>query len=46
MTSWYYFCLFFTQDGDTALTLAASGGHTDVMELVKAGANFDLQNNV
>ena len=46
MTSWYYFWLFFTQDGDTALTLAASGGHTDVMELVKAGANFDLQNNV
>ena len=38
---------FITQDGDSALTLAARDGLTDVvMELVKAGANLDLQNNV
>ena len=36
-----------TQDGDSALTLAARDGLTDVVvELVKAGANLDLQNEV
>ena len=38
-----------TQDGDSALTLAARHGHTDdvvVVELVKRGANLDLQNKV
>lgn len=36
-----------TQDGDLALTLAAKHGHTDiVVELVKAGANLNLQNKV
>jgi ankyrin repeat protein len=34
------------KDGDSALALAASGGHTDaVVELVKAGAKLDLHNN-
>ena len=38
---------FITQDGDSALTLAAWGGHTNVVvELVKAGADLDLQNKV
>ena len=36
-----------TQDGDSALTLAARRGHSDVVvKLVKAGASLDLQNNV
>ena len=36
-----------TQDGDTALMLAAWSGHTEVVvELVKAKANLDLQNKV
>ena len=36
-----------TQSGDTALMIAASGGHTKVIvELVKAKANLDLQNIV
>ena len=36
-----------TQDGDSALTLAARHGLADgVVELVKAGANLDLQNCV
>ena len=36
-----------TQSGDSALILAAWLGHTDVVtELVKAGANLDLQNEV
>ena len=36
-----------TQDGDSALTLAAWHGRTDVVvELVKAGANLNLQNKV
>jgi ankyrin repeat protein len=40
-----------SQDGDSALALAASGGHTDavvelVKELVKAGAKLDIQNKV
>ena len=36
-----------TQSGETALMRAASGGHTEVVvELVKAKANLDLQNNV
>ena len=35
------------QDGDSALTLAAWCGLTDVVvELVRAGANLDLQNEV
>ena len=35
------------QDGDTALIRAAWLGSTDVvMELVKGGANLDLQNKV
>ena len=46
----YYPCdavVFITQDGDSALTLAASGGHTDVVvELVKVRAKLDLQNKV
>ena len=36
-----------TQYGDTALTQAAVLGRTDVMvELVRGGANLDLQNKV
>ena len=36
-----------TQSGETALMIAASGGHTEVVvELVKAKANLDLQDNV
>ena len=36
-----------TQSGDTALMIAARRGHTEVVvELVKAKANLDLQNNV
>ena len=36
-----------TQDGDSALMMAAKHGHTDiVVELVKAGAKLDLQNKV
>ena len=36
-----------TQYGETALMEAASEGHTEVVvELVKAKANLDLQNNV
>ena len=36
-----------TQDGDSALMRAASGGHSEVVvELVKAGVNLNLQNNV
>ena len=35
------------QYGSSALMMAARGGLTDiVVELVKAGANLDLQNNV
>ena len=35
------------QDGETALILAASLGRTDVVvELVRGGANLDLQNKV
>ena len=46
-TSLLLACPFITQDGDSALTLAARGGHTDiVVQLVKAGANFDQQNKV
>ena len=38
---------FITQVGDSALTLAAWRGHTNiVVELVKAGAKLDLQNKV
>ena len=38
---------FITQYGDSALMLAAWRGRTEVvMELVKAGANLDLQNKV
>ena len=36
-----------TQDGDTALMIAASEGYTKVVvELVKAKANLDLQDKV
>ena len=36
-----------TQDGDSALMMAAKNGHTDiVVVLVKAGAKLDLQNKV
>ena len=36
-----------SQDGDSALMEAAYYGETDVVvELVKAGANLDLQNKV
>ena len=36
-----------TQSGESALMRAASGGRTDtVKELVTAGANLNLQNNV
>ena len=36
-----------TQGGDTALMLAASDGKTEsVVELVKAGANVDMQDKV
>ena len=39
------FCI--TQDGDSAVMLAARGGHTGVVvELVEAKANYYLQNNV
>ena len=35
------------QDGDSALIYAAAEGHTEVfVELVKAKANVDLQNEV
>ena len=38
---------FLLQSGNSALTLAVSRGYTDgVMELIKAGANLDLQKNV
>ena len=37
----------FTQDGRSALMKAASEGHTEiVVELVKARANLDLQDEV
>ena len=40
-------CVQVTQDVDSALILAARHGLTDVVvELVNAGANFNLQNNV
>ena len=40
-------CVYVTQNGDSALTLAALHGHTDVIvDLVKAGANLNLQNKV
>ena len=40
-------CVHVTQNGDSALTLAARHGRTYVVvELVKAGANLDLQNHV
>ena len=44
----YTLCTYIvTQDGDSALTLAARHGLTDgVVELVKSGANLNLQNNV
>ena len=36
-----------TQDGDSSLMEAASRGHTEVVvELVKAGADLNLQNKV
>ena len=36
-----------TQDGQSALMMAARCGKTDVaVELLKAGANVDMQNNV
>ena len=36
-----------TQDGWTALMLAAANGHRDVaVELMKSGADLNLQNNV
>ena len=36
-----------TQDGNSALMRAAENGYTKVVvELVKAGANLDLQNKV
>ena len=36
-----------TQDGGSALMYAASGGRTEVVvELVKAGANLNLQDTV
>ena len=35
-----------TQDGGSALMIAASGHTETVKELVKAKANLDLQNNV
>ena len=36
-----------TQDGESALMKASSYGHTEVVvELVRAGANKDLQNKV
>ena len=36
-----------TQDGDSALMVAAINGRTEtIKELVKAKANLDLQNNV
>ena len=39
--------LFSIQTGDSALILAAWHGHTDiVVELVKAGAKLDLQDEV
>ena len=36
-----------TQDGNSALMIAAYDGNTEVaVELVNSGANLDLQNNV
>ena len=44
--SFYNVCCH-TQEGNSALMAAAYSGKTDVvMELVKAGANLDLQNKV
>ena len=41
------YLIFITQDGDSALIKAAYYGETDVVvELVKGGANLDLQNEV
>ena len=46
-TTYIIVCVHVTQDGDSALILAASLGLTDVVvELVKAGANLNLQNKV
>ena len=37
----------FTQDGESALIMAARSGHTEVVvELVKARANLELQDKV
>ena len=42
----YYTCLS-SQDGDSALMRAASWGRTDVVvEMIKAKANLNLQNEV
>ena len=42
----YYTCLS-SQDGDTALIVAVENGRTEiVVELVRCGANLDLQNEV
>ena len=42
----YYTCLS-SQDGDSALMRAAGNGYTEVVEeLIKAGANLNLQNEV
>ena len=42
----YYTCLS-SQDGDSALMTAAWWGNTEVVvELIKAGANLNLQNEV
>ena len=54
MTSVYSECVchtiymsVITQDGQSALMMAARCGKTDVaVELVKAGANVDMQDNV
>ena len=49
----WYFCFYidkpvvFAQDGDSALMVAVKYCHTNVvLELVKAGANLDIQNKV
>ena len=42
----YYTCLS-SQGGNTALMVAAGNGRTElVVELIKAGANLNLQNKV